>query len=337
MINYLSNLRVLAIFLVVLGHVAIPYLYELHVTSFTNWSIVNFISAVARLSVPVFVMITGALLLGRIEPLDLFLKKRLTRILRPFIFWTIAYIIFHFTWAGNEITTSEVVRKTVHAFFKEADYHFWFIYMILGLYLFMPILRLWIVNAKERDIRYFLFLWLITTFYNDYTKVYLPVVDLIYFSKYVGYLVLGYYIHKFIKPNTYTNWVGALMLFIGVLSTYLLTEIFSFRDGELNTVFLNLTLLNNALSSCGAFLLGMYFLNRSHKIVEKIDKNIFGIYFVHVMILKILSAYFFIDKFDYSPMMTIVYISVFTLVVFFLSFLIIHLLRKVPVLDKWVN
>ena len=90
-------IRTVAIFLIILVHANnFPYTLSGNITptaSF-NWWTVNTYAAIGNLGVPLFVMLSGALLLDPAkceEPMRVFFKKRIERIGLPMIFWTIAY------------------------------------------------------------------------------------------------------------------------------------------------------------------------------------------------------------------------------------------------------
>src|ERR1700743_3443674 len=91
-LDWINNLRIVAMFLVVVLHTTSPMLMAYGKEPDSYWLIADFYNALARFGVPVFVMITGALLLHREYELGDFLKRRLTRILWPFLFWSFVYI-----------------------------------------------------------------------------------------------------------------------------------------------------------------------------------------------------------------------------------------------------
>ncbi len=94
--EWISNLRVIATLCVVLLHVASSVLYKYNQVPNSHWWIGNVYDSFARFSVPLFLMITGALLLGNQHSYPIFLKRKVIRILLPFAFWTAIYIIYNF-------------------------------------------------------------------------------------------------------------------------------------------------------------------------------------------------------------------------------------------------
>lgn len=111
--------------------------------------------------VSLFLIISGVLLLGRDEPVGVFFKKRFLRILPPFLFWSLVTFTLGRLMEGN--------RDFLHFlpdYFRDlatGGIHgiYWFVYMIIGLYLVTPVLR--VVCREERALLYLsLFLALLT-------------------------------------------------------------------------------------------------------------------------------------------------------------------------------
>ena len=76
-------------------------------------------------------------------------------------------------------------------------FHFWYIYMIIGIYLITPIINPWVCTTNDKGFLYFFSIWGVSVFFLQYKfEGYKPNFDLIYFSKYLGYFVLGYFLGK---------------------------------------------------------------------------------------------------------------------------------------------
>src|SRR4051812_7155042 len=91
-LDWINSLRLIALFAVIMLHVsAIPLGQYGHLPTVT-WLTADFYNALVRFAVPVFVMITGALTLHREYEFGPFLKKRLSRVVVPFLFWSLVYV-----------------------------------------------------------------------------------------------------------------------------------------------------------------------------------------------------------------------------------------------------
>jgi len=87
-LSYISILRIIATIAVIAIHASSGYLNGSDIAGF-DWKYANLINSFTRFSVPVFVMLSGALLLTKEENTSEFYKKRLLKLCYPFIFWTI--------------------------------------------------------------------------------------------------------------------------------------------------------------------------------------------------------------------------------------------------------
>jgi surface polysaccharide O-acyltransferase-like enzyme len=188
---WLDNSRIVAIFAVVVLHVASNIVSVSDIGS-EYWWIGNFYDSFVRWCVPVFVMISGALLLdpNKKEDLKTFYKKRLSRILVPTLFWS----AFYFLWALR-LESAKVDPLSLVDLIKIVlgQGHMWFLYMLIGLYLFTPFFRTIVANSTRREIEMlvvFTFLMaVLTRLFSGDSKLFIN-----WFLPYVPYFFLGYLI-----------------------------------------------------------------------------------------------------------------------------------------------
>jgi surface polysaccharide O-acyltransferase-like enzyme len=223
-VQYLDNLRVTATLAVLLIHSAANVLLSFGKTPDSAWWFANLYNGGFRYAVPIFVMLSGALLLPREEEMGSFFKKSFQRIIVPFLFYNSVFAIFNWQvrYSGRSMGFDWVFKQ----YFEGASYHFWYIYMIVGVYLFIPIIGAWVRQAKESHIQFFLGMWLVTILFDNphFPGLSLPI-KLPYFTGYLGYLVLGYYVQsiedgKFygllyanFSPSVVLSTAGLFMLF----------------------------------------------------------------------------------------------------------------------------
>lgn len=181
--------------------------------------------AMLRHSVPLFVMITGALLLPIRSEAGPFYRKRIGRVFWPFAIWSIAYCLFpwllglmglgkevvqsFFPYAGDDFLsqslTASLKNMAMLPFnFSTIGLHMWYIYMLIGIYLYMPIFSCWVEKASERAKLWFLVAWGIASLVPYYCRFVAPTMwgtcswnafgMLYYFAGYNGYLLLGHYL-----------------------------------------------------------------------------------------------------------------------------------------------
>ncbi|MXN89611.1 acyltransferase family protein [Flavobacterium sp. Sd200] len=251
---WLDLLRFIAIFMVICIHCADPFNISPEARAnpeYNFWG--SLYGAFLRPCVPLFVMITGALLLPIKENTGAFYKKRLSRILIPFLIWSILYNCYPlltgmlgldpavvsetFAYAGPhpsqslEDTIARLVAIIVS--FNAYTVHLWYIFMLAGLYLYMPYLTAWIEKADRFQYKIYGAFWAATLFlpyafrftapdilgrsaWNSFDTFY-------YFAGFNGYLFLGYCVKKYpLALNTATRYILCAALFsTGYLITYL--------------------------------------------------------------------------------------------------------------------
>jgi len=144
---WIDLLRLFSVFAVVGLHAAVPVVLGFGRISKIDWWSGNIIDSSVRWSVPVFVMITGALLLNykRYESFSAFYRKKILRILLPLLFWSVVYsamtCLLDFR-AHNVVSIKNVIGN----FIIGRPYpHLWYLFMLIGLYALTPLLR-WLLR-----------------------------------------------------------------------------------------------------------------------------------------------------------------------------------------------
>lgn len=171
-LKYIDALKVLAILFII----------SLHVFN-TWWGIQVFdmdffkvISEIVRPGAPLFLMITGALLLNRDIELGSFLKKKWVRLCYPFIFYY-------------------MIRVLVSPGFPSIFTYSWYFWMVFCLFLAIPIINKFILHSSARELEYFVLVILASSIV--YQLVYFSgiknFIDLSFFIGPISYLILGYY------------------------------------------------------------------------------------------------------------------------------------------------
>lgn len=150
-------IRTVAIVLVILLHASTEsYLATVPLMSAQGveiWWASNIYDSMARACIPLFVMLAGALLLQPSkadEPIRVFFKKRWMRLGLPFIFWSIIYFVWVFWVNGAPLSVQSIVQGVLTGPY----YQFWFLYLLFGLYLLTPLLRVVLKHADRRILRY---------------------------------------------------------------------------------------------------------------------------------------------------------------------------------------
>ncbi len=282
---WLDFVRWIATIAVITIHVAAPYIYQYGSIPMLNWNFYNFIDSLTRFAVPFFVMLSGALLLNRKDSLKDFLLKRFSRVLIPFLFWTIVYSIYHF-YKVNSNFSFEYIPFFVQSLKEGASYHFWYIYMLIGLYLAIPVLRVYVQNAETILIKYFLLLWLFFLLFSFFEIAINKDFSWTIYIGYIGYLILGYFI-AFRLENINSYYVMSVFL-VALLFTFLMTWQFPICKGVFNGKYYQYLSVNVVACSTSLFILIKKHFRMTQKSLSKLqfcNKYGFGVYFIHVLIL----------------------------------------------------
>lgn len=137
-----------------------------------------FSGSFVRSCVPLFVMMSGVLLFPVSMGLWDFYKKRVGRLIVPFVFWSLALPVLFFVYF-NYISLSTTnpaipqggftVGSTLNKLYTFIfNFNFdttplWYLYMLAGLYLVMPVFGAWLKQASQKDVRTFLEVQIIIT------------------------------------------------------------------------------------------------------------------------------------------------------------------------------
>ena len=243
-IVWLDVVRLVAMFTVVCCHCTDPFNFypgtSPDIADIKFWGAAY--GAFLRPCVPLFVMITGALLLPVRSETSAFYKKRIPRVLWPFLIWSVLYALFpwllglfgfppetlvlFFPYSGEEamrqsleVSLNNVAQIPLN--FSAIAVHMWYIYLLIGLYLYLPIFSAWVEKASRRAQLWFLAAWGVTLFlpyYQEFANNYLwgtcswnAFGMLYYFAGFNGYLLLGHSLR-------HTDWSLGKTLAIGIPS-----------------------------------------------------------------------------------------------------------------------
>ena len=324
-IEWIAILRSISIYSVVIIH-SLGKFASSNFNS-TNWWINNIYNSVAHYSVPVFVMISGFLLLDKNDSIYPFLKKRILKLFLPLLFWSI--ILF----AGNIIlkrpmSNPNIVISFIYDFFtNNINYVYWFVYMITGLYLINPILSKWIKNSDNKEIRFYIIIWFITLFINYFPNNKIAI-NIQYVTGYIGYYILGYYLKLREIENRKKNYISIILILLGCAIT--IFGNYYFRYSKLESYLTP----NIAILSCGIFLFIKGKSIKSNKLLSKLTKVIskysFGIYLTHIVFISILNR-IGINGYFISPIIGCFIVSSISMIS---SIILLFLMNKIPLLKN---
>jgi surface polysaccharide O-acyltransferase-like enzyme len=297
---FVDGIRAYAIVTVVLLHVAAPLVTRFSTLDAVSWWLANIIDSFARPCVPLFFMVSGLLLLdpAKDETMAAFFRKRFVRVVIPFFAWAGIYFAWRAAFHGESLSGRAMLREL---FTGPVYVHFWFIYVLLGLYLATPILKPYVRQASRRQLLYFLLLWGATVSLLPTLTRFAGIqvgLGLVVTTGFVGYFVLGHYLRG--SRLIGRGWTFALALLIGLtaftaVASYLLTVR---ADGVFDEFFYgNLSPNVIGMAACTFLLLRSLRWDRlagvapvANRIVRWIARTSFAIYLIHIIVLELLNS-----------------------------------------------
>jgi surface polysaccharide O-acyltransferase-like enzyme len=213
----IALLRVLAIVGVMMIHVSGLTTTNAKVHGSAVWWVAEVLNQGSRFCVPLFVMVSGALVLrpGTAEPAGAFLRKRLDRLIPALVVWHLVYIVFNATVLDRPSGPADVLTRVATGRTYTALYFFW---LVLGLYLATPALRKLLDGlSQELLVRVGLGLTALTclwastvSFVAHESNVDVSATPTVftYWLPYVGYYVLGAALTRVVVPRR-TGWLAA--------------------------------------------------------------------------------------------------------------------------------
>lgn len=346
-IVYLDYLKAMAIVAVVIVHVATEWIdADLPMGILL---IYETMFGISRFCVPIFFMVTGALLLGRkdIDSVKCVFLHRILVVLIPAFWYGMLYkilrMIIGHTW--SQVSLLAFLKQYMIEFVTgKMEFHFWYVYAVIGVYLTVPILQTFVKNAERKTLEYFLALWFfvnslyllgvsgygisIWNMFNQYHFVGM-------FVGYMGYTIWGYYLARYelsrksqiiIQVTGSVSMLGAILMTVWDMKMY----------GTFRVEY---------LSSCSPAIIlfsGMVFYwAKNHvfhigqtgmKWLSYMGANTLGVYFIHMVFIIVLIQSGWFEHHFIAGVDVMIYSGI-TLA---LSWGCTYVMHKIPLLGKWV-
>ncbi|WP_221075103.1 acyltransferase [Agarivorans aestuarii] len=282
---YIECLRFIAAIAVVGIHVLGPYRDMVPELAWHEWLPAISLNAISRWAVPIFIMISGALLMSDQRPFNAahYLPRRLAKVLLPFLAWTVIYAFVggyqEGAWSWD--TTASLLEHSPN---EQTWYHLWFFYDFIPLYFVIPLLAPLLYKMEKQRILLLLAAWLTLTLMH-WLKVETPLRQNIIL--YSGYLVMGWYLFNNDQQAHLKFWLatGGAMLAFNVFGS----AFYIWLQGEYSSVFMGYKSLNTAVIAMSLFVLIKAYAERVPQgfrpLIKTISKYSFGIYLVHPLFL----------------------------------------------------
>lgn len=339
----LDALRVLSCFLVILIHVSGAKWGAVEMGTL-QWQIFNIYSAVARCAVPLFVMMSGAAFLRRPQPVPLseLFRKYIAHLLVVYVFWAALYAV-------DEITLSALISrgglKNLWQAILRPKYHLWFLPRLIGTYFLLPLFWPFVHYKDGKYVKYACLMALLL-YFVPYTLAVIPQAEGVApflkqfefpLNSFACYALLGYWLST-ANLRSISNWLLLLAWTLSVAAAAAWNGWYALGTGNQDAPVYQVTTLPSCLEAMLMFLL---FRNLSNAKIWKrcagtlyiLSRCTLGVYMLHVFVLEHLDRWFGVSSLSFQPLISIPLLS---LAIFLLCLGVSALLRRIPLLGKWI-
>ena len=326
---YFEWLRLFAAAAVVLMHTAAKRWLSISHTV-PEWEVLTLWDSLVRWPVPIFIMITGALFLPRKTELKTALGRYIPRMAVCFLVWSGVYALYR-----GELTLNGLVS---------GYYHLWYLPFLCGVYLTLPFLQRIAEDDRLADQLLLvsltvgtLFPWLVKL-----GELLLPesrgllgtlagLVNYTFFFDHISLLLLGHRLHRTElsrKQRRVVYLLGLLGVSVTGIATIWATSLTDFQ----NSLFFDFAAPNNLCAAAALFVFARQHLRSLPKWVAVPAKHSFGIYLVHALVIDLLADRGY-HVLTWNPVWSVPVLSA---AVFAISLTLAALLRRIPLIGKWI-
>ena len=323
-LRWVDLIRVIGAFLVVMAHIS----YQGGGSALIS----SYYFVISRIAVPLFFMVSGYLLLRKEESYEDFFRKRALKVLIPFFVWSVIYMLWKREGFDMPFSMKLVASYLLKILRGPRENHLWFFYALIGLYLFTPILRVFVARASVRDLVYFCGLWFLVVPVFSFLQEFTPIkigFELYFIAGYSGYFMLGYLLGMFQYAKYQLYGLAFLFLMFSVGTTILSYLVKS-------EYFVGYLSMNIVLMTAFAFILlrEVQIGDNLYRFLFPFSRASFGIYLVHVIVLAELEKLPFVSGW-FSAGSSVYMIPLLGLLGFLVSFVIVAVIQRIPIL-RWI-
>ena len=289
---YLDILRCFAIVLVIILHAMVPILGNQTFFQTRSWYFCIFQNSINRIGVPLFLMISGYLMLSNssTESIWFFYKKNIQKLIIPLTAWNIIYYIADSYLKNEEMDPFVFLQQFLN---QGCSYHMWFIYTLIGIYLMCPFLYRIVVLCTSKELLILIIIVLFPTtirpLINTIQPIYIYLFDP-FLEGYLGYFLLGFWLGKsdLSKNSRILIYLLGIVGYIGGVVGNLVTS----SKEAIPLPFNGGYSLNHYLTAAAIFVF-VRAIFRQHgnsgklcSIFSNLSDLVFGVYWIHVLVLE---------------------------------------------------
>ena len=334
---HIEWIRIVAIIMVVLNHSDLFYTFYTNTDNAITFGSSLLISSICKINVPLFMMITGALLIPKAEDWKIILKKRVVRILIVlFVFSAIIYLLECFLWNQEVFSVIGFIDLFLKGDIQES---YWYLYEYIGILLLLPMIGAMARNMDDNTMKYFVSLAMILkvgvaviNYFTGYTVQF----DSFIVADSVFYVILGDYLENRIKK--YED-VSNTKLVIAGLCSILFTILLVIWDRKMSGEWHEyiLSMFTPLLTISVYMLLKKQCMklneNKIAKIIRFLGSCSFGVYLVERIGQRIfLKIYIWLCDKTFGVLACLIYV----MSILALGFIIVGFLRKNKAVRRYI-
>lgn len=334
-IIYLDILKIFACFMVIINH---TNGFILENNTFSNTTFYCIMFSICKIAVPLFLMITGVLILDK----DYSYKKILKCIFRVFVPTFSLSLIFYIKDVGiNNINIFNFLKTILN---NPYILSYWYIYALIGIYIVLPFIQKMVKNFTDKDFIAFISIFLIIPTFINFLKTYLKFsvnynLQLSFFPIIISIVICGNYISKtklskkILISSIFTFIVSYITMFLSMYIPYL-------TKGKISYILDSWNSFPVILMSISLFYIFRYlfenkkYSKKSINIITMIASTTFGIYLIHTAFnFKLYKLNIMQNLFNSNGIIAIIILD---FLVFIVCMIIVYVLKKIPFIKKYL-
>lgn len=282
---------------------------------------------------PVFVMISGMLLLDREIPFRDILCKYIRRMLLVILFFGGAFVFMEEFFAARRISLPLLLRVLRRIWLGDLWAHMWYVYLMIALYLLTPLLRKWVRYADRKEQMYLLAVLYLLTVLKPELKGLLGLNTVFYVPVDTGFVfvfLLGYYLHRFELPRK-----GKQVLYVAAAGAFAGIFLLSVRDVHSYLVAYDSTLCILVAAGVFCFFQGRPITRRIPLAnwITALGECSFGIYILHQFFINVIFKVLRLELIVKLPYLGLM---LYALVVMVATFGTVYCLRLIRPVRKYL-
>ena len=348
----LDLLRILACVMVIMIHTSAQNWYTTKPASF-EWQVFNVYDSLVRSAVPILLMISGVFFLDNNKTIKIksIYIKYIFRLIVAYVFWSLFYAVINKSNLALGFS-KETLKLIINNIILANHYHLWYLPTMISIYILVPIFRSITRNDENKNIlRYFILLFFMFGILKSTINLFDNLIKFqhkelingimntipIDLRKYYGYFLLGYYLMN-TKYNKRILNIYLCLGILGVISCIFITSLYSLHTGEQTADAYDYFIITTFFESIAIFCFfkekinNMKFSINSEKMIRYLSSCTFGIYLIHPFILQSLDS-IGLNTMKFNPIISTPAIMTLTFVI---SFFIISIIKKIPIMNKYI-